>query len=367
MKHKHVVPGVVAMVAMGILGISRIASAQDAPKSGNIGDATTVGATATATVKAVDPQKRIVTLQTADGDIVDIKCGKQVENFDQIKVGDQVKAVAIDRIVVSLGKGAAPSGEAATLIARAPKGGQPGVVIANTEEVTAKVDAVDADKQTVTLSGLEKKPETVRVASDVDLANVKKGDDLTVRVTEGVAFWVAGPAEAQPAAGRAQPEGAAGGLALEGGATATVAAVDANNRTVKLKFADGTTRTIHLGKESVNFGQIKVGDKVRATVAEEVAVSIGKSGAAPSSAHDQFVALAPKGGMPGMIVADTEEVTAKIKSVDAQKGTITLTEPDGATRTVKAGQHVRISELKEGEDVTARITQAEAIVVQKPS
>src|SRR5262249_37316781 len=122
---------------------------------------------------------------------------------------------------------------------------------------------------------------------------------------------------------------------------------------------------VRLGKQCVNFDQIKVGDKVRTTVAEEVAVAIGKD-ALPEAAGGAMMALAPKGGKPGMLIADTEDVKAQIKSVDADKSTVTLAEPDGGTRTVKVGPEVKISELKAGDDVNARITQAMAIVVEKP-
>src|SRR5947208_2183729 len=87
-----------------------------------------------------------------------------------------------------------------------PKNRAPGGIIARTEEVTAKVDSVDAAKQTVTLSGLDDQPQTVQVAPDVDLSGVKAGDDVVFRVTSGLALWVARPkAEAEPAAATVEP------------------------------------------------------------------------------------------------------------------------------------------------------------------
>src|SRR5687767_5663639 len=60
---------------------------QDPPRA-----AATIAASGTATVVAVDPAERVVVLKTADGDMIPVKCGKNVVNFDQIKAGDQVKA-----------------------------------------------------------------------------------------------------------------------------------------------------------------------------------------------------------------------------------------------------------------------------------
>jgi hypothetical protein len=79
-----------------------------------------------------------------------------------------------------------------------------------------------------------------------------------------------------------------------------------------------------------------------------------------------MIVLAAKGAKPGMLIADTDNITGRIKSLDAEKGTITLSLPDGSTKTVKAGPNVKMSELSAGDDVSARVTQAMAIVVEKP-
>ncbi len=44
--------------------------------------------------------------------------------------------------------------------------------------------------------------------------------------------------------------------------TATVGAIDHENRTGTLKFPDGTTATFKAGPEVRNFDQVKVGDQV---------------------------------------------------------------------------------------------------------
>ena len=367
---KERVISLVAIVAISVCGFSRIAAAQDAQNMREPGGAATIAVTATATVKAIDPEKRIVTLQLSDGTEEQVTCGPEVRNFDQIKVGDEVKAAAVARMVVSIGKGngggAAAPANTGPIIARAPKGAPPGAIIAKTEQITAKVDAVDADKRTVTLSGIGDKPQTAQVAEDVDLSTVKTGDSVSIEVTKGVALWVEHPSEAQPAAERLQP-GEEGALSLEGATkTAMVESIDPGTRTITLRALDGQMRSIQLGKECVNFDQIKVGDQVRATIADEIAISVSKGGAAPSADAESRIALAPKGAKPGILVAETDDVRGQIKSIDADKGTITLSLPDGGTRTVKAGPNVKLSELSAGDDVSARVTQAMAIVVEQP-
>jgi arginine repressor len=360
-----------AAITMLVLPWSITPSARAEDPANQPGGAAAIATTATATVKAIDAEKRTVTLQTPDGQAVTVKCGKDVVNFDQIKVGDQIRATAIERIAVYVGKAGAPNDAAGKMIALAPKGAKPGAVIVDTEQMTDKIDSVDAANHTVTLQGISGKAQTMDVARDVDLSAVQKGDDVVVRCTKGVAMideGAAAAAEAQPAAAAVKPgDTTPGGLAVAGAtATATVESIDAEKRLVTLKAADGATKVIHLGKECINFDQIQVGDQVRATLAEEVAVAVSKGGAIPEAGEGALVARAPKGEKPAILIADSAQVTGKIDSVDADKRTITLTDADGKSRTIKAGAKVDISQLKAGDDVTARVTQALAIVVQKP-
>ncbi len=364
---KHTFSSIVA-IAVSLLITCGLYGQANAQMTGNgeTGGAAMVGVTASATVKAVDADQRLVTLEMPDGKTVQVRCGPQVRNFGQIQVGDEVKAAAIARLVVAVGKGASPNADAGVIIARAPKGARPGAIIVRTEVVAARIDAVDPEKQTVTLSGIDGEPQTVKVASDVDLSSVKAGDDVSVKLTKGLALWVQKPSEAAAPTDMEGREAQPAAFALVGkSATATVEAIDQAKRLVTIKSADGQTKVIHLGKQCVNFDQIKVGDQVRATVAEEVAIAVSKSGE-PGGLGGTMIALAPKGAKPGMLIADTEDVKAQIKSIDADKGTLTLSEADGAARTVKAGPNVRLSELNVGDDITARITQAMAIVVEKP-
>ncbi len=158
----------------------------------------------------------------------------------------------------------------------------------------------------------------------------------------------------------------AGGMAAREVGTATVESVDPATRMVTSRPPKGETKSIHLGKEAVNFDQIKAGDKVRAILADEIAISVSKGGPAPSDDEGGVIMLAPKGDKPGMLIADTDQISGKIQSIDTDKRMITFTQADGTSKTVKAGRKVDISQLKAGDDITARVTEALAIVVEKP-
>ena len=318
-----------------------------------------ITANSTATVTDVDPENRWIILKTPAGDVIPIKCGKDATHLDQIKPGDQVKAVAMGRVALFVGKDAPPGGEAGRMVMRTTQGGKPGLIIVDTTQTKEEVEAVDAAAKTVTFQGDEGVPTKIAVGQDVDLSGIKKGDEVTVRTTGGLALSVV-PA---PEAG-AQPAAAA---IVSETRTATVQSVDPKTRIVTLKNAEGETITVKLGKEAVNFDQIKAGDQVRATLSEEVAVSIDKSGAPSTPEERRIVGVAPKGGRPGVFIVDSKRVAGKIESMDAAKRTVSLVAPGGEKpRKVKVGQDVDLSKLKPGDDVSARITEATAIVVEKP-
>ena len=148
---------------------------------------------ASATVTAVDAPKRKVTLRMADGKQTTVKCGPDVANFGQIKVGDRVDATVTEELAVYLGHGNPPSAAGAAGVALAPVGAKPGAITADTVEITAKVTAVDAAKRKVTLELPDGSKKTVKAGKQIDLSSIKVGDNVTVQHTEAVAITVEKP------------------------------------------------------------------------------------------------------------------------------------------------------------------------------
>jgi hypothetical protein len=354
---------------------------QAGPMTGLIAVNTT---TATATVTAVDPAKRTVTLRSPDGTTNTYKLTKYVRNFDQIKVGDRVQATLVDSLAVVLRKASEPPsiGEEEA-VALAPKGARPGVVVANTRELTARIQSIDTAKRTVTLVGPAGNAVTFKVSPDVDLTSVQAGDNVVIRYTEALALLVEAPSGAmvRPSAARVSAaedatEPAAGEQMAPMGraiivdtitATATVTAVDHAKRTVTLRNPDGTTSMYKVGKDVVNFDQIKVGDQVKATLVESLALAIRKPGEPPSAGESRTVALAPRGAKPGGIVVDTAELSAKIQAIDTTKRTVTLMGPAGNKQTLKVGPDIDLTKLQVGDNVVVRYTEALALLVEAPS
>jgi hypothetical protein len=148
--------------------------------------------------------------------------------------------------------------------------------------------------------------------------------------------------------------------------TATVTAVDAGSRKVTLVTPDGKKTIFKAGPEVENFAQIQVGDQVKATVAEQLVVFVRKNGEPPSDGETAAVALTPLGAKPGVMMANTVEVTAKIEALDLDHRKATLRFPDGTSQTFSVRKDVDMTKGKIGDDVVIRTTEALAILVEKP-
>jgi hypothetical protein len=148
----------------------------------------------TATVSSVDFATRKMTMVTQDGKRIAFKAGPEVINFDQIEVGDQVKAVLTEQFVVFTRKPGEPSDDgAAAVLVRAPLGVKPAALISNTEEVTAKVKSIDMENQKATLLFPDGSSKTCKVRPDVDLTKYTAGDEVVFRTTEAMAVSVEKP------------------------------------------------------------------------------------------------------------------------------------------------------------------------------
>lgn len=144
-----------------------------------------------AEVTAIDTANRKATLKRPDGEEFTVKVGPEAVNFDQVRVGDIVKATVTEELVVFLDEEgtSAPDG-AAAMVALAPKGAQPGGVVAQTIQVTATVKAIDPVNRTATLRFDDGSTETFPVRDDIDLSQRKVGEKVVFQLTEMVAISV---------------------------------------------------------------------------------------------------------------------------------------------------------------------------------
>lgn len=149
---------------------------------------------ATANVTALDKTKRTVTFVGTDGKKQTVTCGPEVKNFDQIKVGQQIKAELIEQVAVYMAteEPTVKAGEV-TMLALPPQGGKPAAVAANTTQVVATVTAIDSANRRATLKFPDGSTRDVKVRNDIDLSQRKVGEQVVIRVTEAIAIAVDEP------------------------------------------------------------------------------------------------------------------------------------------------------------------------------
>lgn len=148
----------------------------------------------TATVKALDAQKKTVTLEGKDGKTLTVNA-KNARNFDQIKVGDKVRAKYVEELAVFVRKAdAPPDAKVEQTVVLEPKGEMPGGLMAETTEIQANVEDINTKKRTVTIKGPAGGTRTLKVGKDVkNFKEVKKGDQVVLRHTEALALDVSRP------------------------------------------------------------------------------------------------------------------------------------------------------------------------------
>jgi hypothetical protein len=151
-------------------------------------------------------------------------------------------------------------------------------------------------------------------------------------------------------------------------AGATVTAVDKAKRTFTLTARDGKAHTFTAGPEMRNFNQMNVGDKVEATYAEEMSISVNKMGGAPKVEAKEAVVRAPKGDKPGIIVASSTEITGVVTAIDQKARTVTLKGPRGKEATFPVKEGVKgFSNMAKGDNVVISYTEALSIAVVTPA
>ena len=151
---------------------------------------------------------------------------------------------------------------------------------------------------------------------------------------------------------------------------ATVEDIDLKKREVTLKDEEGNKHKMKIGEEARNLDQVKKGDQVVAKYYQSAAVSLHKSGETPTEPPAEEALLVAKqgqGGKPGGVVVKTTQVTATVEDVDYAKREVKLKDDEGNTRKIKVGDRVKkLDEVKKGDQIVARYTEALAISVEKP-
>ena len=174
------------MAVLFTVGPSKATRAQTAATDQGV-DAVEVIKTS-ATVEKIDLEKRKVTLLLKDGKKKTFKVDKNVQNLDQVKVGDHLKLSYTEEIIILVGKSnETPGAAAGDEVGVAPKGAKPGIVMVETSALSAKILAVDAAKHCVTIEDPDGKDKKIKLSKKVgNLDQLKAGETVDMVITESL-------------------------------------------------------------------------------------------------------------------------------------------------------------------------------------
>jgi hypothetical protein len=149
--------------------------------------------------------------------------------------------------------------------------------------------------------------------------------------------------------------------------TATVVSVDHARRLVELKRADGTTITYKALPGALGFDSIQTGDQVKVSVAEELAVYLGRN-SLPASAGTGTVKLhvrLPDGTQAAAAEVATLVYTGKIAAINDWNDTVTLQLPGGLAKTIKVSEFVNLADVSVGDTVSVKSSEAAVLILEK--
>lgn len=146
-----------------------------------------------ARVTAIDRSTRTATLVDSSGKKFPVTVGPGAVNFDQIKVGDLVKAQVTEELAVALADESPQRDSSAGLVALAPRGAQPGGVVAGSTRLNATVVGIDPANRNATLRFDDGGVKTLPVRGDVDLGRLRVGQRVVFNVNRMVALKVEKP------------------------------------------------------------------------------------------------------------------------------------------------------------------------------
>lgn len=147
--------------------------------------------------------------------------------------------------------------------------------------------------------------------------------------------------------------------------TATIEAIDHDNRVITLKDKDGNTESLLAGPQIKRFDELKVGQQVTFRYHESVVYQIRKPGeAAAPTASGKETLVRGEGAKPSATVARQDTATVTVKSIDAKVPSVTVATEDGHIVSMKVRDAKNLEGVAVGDRVEITYTQALAIAVK---
>ena len=165
---------------------------------------------------------------------------------------------------------------------KAPETGKPKVQETAVVTLRGTVEAIDKEKQTVTVKGPNRSL-TIQVRDPKKLDAIKVGDPVVGKYYEALAIEVKKAGTATPGVTTQQAtqtskagETPAGAVGQQVTLTATIVAIDKAKHTVTIKGPEGNTETVK-ARDPKNLEGVKEGDLVELTYTRALAIALDKS------------------------------------------------------------------------------------------
>jgi hypothetical protein len=138
----------------------------------------------TATVQAIEKATRSVTLQAEDGTYSVVTAPPEMKRFDELKVGDKIKARYYENIVLRLKEPGEKDVDSGTMGATRGTGVRPGATVAEQRTITATITQLDPKVPSITFTGPNGWKYSSHVEDKKALAKVKVGDKVDITWTQ---------------------------------------------------------------------------------------------------------------------------------------------------------------------------------------
>jgi len=181
-------------LALLALGQNAVFSAEEHPASpsARMSREDKLLVTITASVEAIDPASREVTLKGPLGNTVTFTVDERVKRLNEVKVGDLVRADYYISFAAELRKPTAEEKKTPFVMldaaAKAPPGTSPAAGGLRRFKVVTTIEGLDRPTQTITVKGPRGNYLTARVADPSNLTKMRIGENIVVTYTEALAI-----------------------------------------------------------------------------------------------------------------------------------------------------------------------------------
>lgn len=144
-----------------------------------------------ATIVSIDKKKRTFVVKDEEGHKRTIQAPPEMKNFDQLAVGDKVRAmIAVETLVYVQEPGQGVPDSVTTVAGVAAPGQKPGAAVLEQVTIKALIFAVNINRHTATLQFEDGTQREVKVRPDVEVSSDYVGKEVMIVITAALATAV---------------------------------------------------------------------------------------------------------------------------------------------------------------------------------